>query len=39
MADEDPEAWSRLGEFYPEWSVEEVKLFITKLEDLESETE
>ena len=39
MADEDPEAWSRLGEFYPEWSVEEVKLFITKLEDLESKTE
>ena len=39
MADEDPEAWSRLGEFYPEWSVEEVKLFITKLENLESETE
>jgi len=39
MADEDPEAWSRLGEFYPEWSVEEVKLFITKLEDLGSETE
>ena len=38
MADEDPEAWSRLGEFYPEWSVEEVKLFITKLEDLGSET-
>ena len=39
MADEDPEAWSRLGEFYPEWSVEEVKLFITKLEDLGLETE
>lgn len=39
MADEDPEAWSQLGEFYPEWSVEEVKLFITKLEDLGSETE
>ena len=39
MADEDPEAWSRLGEFYPEWSVEEVKLFITKLEDLGSEIE
>ena len=39
MADEDPEAWSRLGEFYPGWSVEEVKLFITKLEDLGSETE
>jgi len=39
MADEDPEAWSRLGEFYPDWSVEEVKLFITKLEDLGSETE
>ena len=39
MADEDPEAWSQLGEFYLEWSVEEVKLFITKLEDLGSETE
>ena len=39
MADEDPEAWSRLGEFYLGWSVEEVKLFITKLEDLSSETE
>tara|TARA_B110001454_G_scaffold99064_1_gene93651 strand:+ start:2951 stop:3856 length:906 start_codon:yes stop_codon:yes gene_type:complete len=39
MSDEDPEAWSRLGEFYPEWSVEEVKLFITKLEDLGSEIE
>ena len=38
MAGEDPEAWSQLGEFYPEWSVEEVKLFITKLEDLGSET-
>ena len=39
MADEDPEAWVQLGEFYPEWSVEEVKLFITKLEDLSSEKE
>ena len=39
MADEEPEAWSRLGEFYLGWSVEEVKLFITKLEDLGSETE
>jgi hypothetical protein len=39
MAGEDPEAWSQLGEFYPEWSVEEVKLFITKLEDLVLETE
>ena len=39
MADEDPEAWSQLGEFYPGWSVEEVKLFITKLEDLDSENE
>jgi hypothetical protein len=39
MADEDPEAWAQLGEFYPEWSVEEVKLFITKLEDLSSEKE
>ena len=37
MADEDPEAWSTLGEFYVGWSVEEVKLFITKLEDLASE--
>jgi len=37
MADEDPEAWSTLGEFYVSWSVEEVKLFITKLEDLASE--
>ena len=37
MADEDPEAWSTLGEFYVDWSVEEVKLFITKLEDLASE--
>jgi len=36
MANEDPEAWVQLGEFYPEWSVEEVKLFITKLEDLSS---
>ena len=39
MADEDPEAWVQLGEFYPEWSVEEVKLFITKLEALGSENE
>ena len=39
MADEEPEAWSRLGEFYLGWSVEEVKLFITKLEDLGSKTE
>ena len=37
MADEDPEAWSTLGELYVSWSVEEVKLFITKLEDLASE--
>ena len=36
MADQDPETWSRLGEFYPEWSVEEIKLFITKLEELGS---
>tara|TARA_Y100000590_G_C14930045_1_gene717127 strand:+ start:70 stop:435 length:366 start_codon:yes stop_codon:yes gene_type:complete len=36
MADQDPEAWSRLGEFYPGWSVEEIKLFITKLEELGS---
>jgi len=34
MADEDGETWSQLGEFYPDWSVEEVKLFITMLEDL-----
>ena len=39
MADEDPEAWVQLGEFYPNWSVEEVKLFITKLEELGSENE
>ena len=39
MANEEPEAWAQLGEFYPEWSVEEVKLFITKLEDLGSESE
>ena len=37
MADEDPEAWSTIGEFYVDWSVEEVKLFITKLENLASE--
>jgi len=36
MADQDPEAWSRFGEFYPDWSVEEIKLFITKLEELSS---
>jgi hypothetical protein len=36
MAGEDPEAWSRFGEFYSGWSVEEIKFFITKLEDLES---
>ena len=34
MADEDPEAWSQLGEFYAGWSVEEIKLFITMLEEL-----
>ena len=34
MAEEDPETWAQLGEFYPEWSVEEVKLFITMLEEL-----
>ena len=39
MADEDPEAWSNLGEFYVDWSVEEVKLFITKLENLSSKEE
>ena len=36
MASENPEAWSRLGEFYPGWSVEEIKLFITKLEELQA---
>ncbi len=36
---EDPEAWSNLGEFYVDWSVEEVKLFITKLENLASKEE
>ena len=25
MAEEDAETWSQLGEFYPDWSVEEVK--------------
>ena len=39
MADENPEAWSNLGEFYVDWSVEEVKLFITKLENLASKEE
>ena len=34
MADEEQEAWSQLGEFYQGWSVEEIKLFITKLEEL-----
>ena len=34
MAEGDGETWSQLGEFYPEWSVEEVKLFITMLEEL-----
>ena len=34
MAEEDAETWSQLGEFYPDWSVEEVKLFITMLEEL-----
>ena len=34
MADEDPDAWSQLGEFYAGWSVEEIKLFITMLEEL-----
>ncbi len=34
MAEGDGETWSQLGEFYPDWSVEEVKLFITMLEDL-----
>ena len=36
MAEQDPESWSKLGEFYPDWSVEEIKLFITKLEELGS---
>ena len=39
MANEEPEAWAQLGEFYSGWSVEEVKLFITKLEDLVSLSE
>ena len=34
MAEGDGETWSQLGEFYPEWSVEEVKLFITMLEEI-----
>ena len=34
MAESDGETWSQLGEFYPDWSVEEVKLFITMLEEL-----
>tara|TARA_B100000965_G_scaffold227499_1_gene190413 strand:- start:1568 stop:2158 length:591 start_codon:yes stop_codon:yes gene_type:complete len=34
MAEGDGDTWSQLGEFYPEWSVEEVKLFITMLEEL-----
>ena len=34
MAEGDGETWLQLGEFYPEWSVEEIKLFITMLEDL-----
>ena len=34
MAEGDGETWLQLGEFYPEWSVEEVKLFITMLEEL-----
>jgi len=34
MAEGDVETWSQLNEFYPEWSVEEVKLFITMLEEL-----
>ena len=34
--EQDPETWSKLGEFYPDWSVEEIKLFITKLEQLGS---
>jgi hypothetical protein len=36
MAGEDSEAWSRFGEFYSGWSVEEIKLFITKLEELQA---
>ena len=34
MAEGDRETWSQLGEFYPDWSLEEVKLFITMLEEL-----
>jgi len=34
MAEGDSETWAQLGEFYPEWSLEEVKLFITMLEEL-----
>ena len=34
MAEGDGETWSQLDEFYPDWSVEEVKLFITMLEEL-----
>ena len=34
MAEGDGETWSQLGEFYPDWSLEEVKLFITMLEEL-----
>jgi len=34
MASGDADSWTRLGEFYPDWTVEEIKLFITKLEDL-----
>ena len=36
MADEEPEAWSKFGAFYSGWSVEEIKLFITKLEELKA---
>ena len=34
MAEGDGETWSQLGEFYPDWSIEEIKLFITMLEEL-----
>ena len=34
MAEGDGETWSQLGEFYPDWSLEEIKLFITMLEEL-----
>ena len=36
MAAENVETWQQLGEYYPEWTIEEIKLFITMLEDLQS---